>query len=147
MGIGTIRSRVYHKDTHTDQYLNFSSNHPRVLSISGEKWRPSYTVLRLWSVTWMRDRRRRITLGRHWVSMDTLTGCWKRHEKREADKEGQEETVEVKPVKTPNKSRKSPVVLPYIRGFSEELRRVFGAFGVPTYFKPTNTLRQLLVRP
>ena len=30
---------------------------------------------------------------------------------------------------------------------SEELRRVFGRYEIPAYFKPTNTLRQLLVRP
>ncbi len=45
------------------------------------------------------------------------------------------------------KNRKFSVVLPYIRGVSEQLRRVIGGFGVPAYFKPTNTLRQLLVRP
>ena len=43
--------------------------------------------------------------------------------------------------------KKRPVVIPYIKGFSEELRRSFGAFGTPTYFKPTNTLRQFLVHP
>ena len=39
------------------------------------------------------------------------------------------------------------IVVPYIRGFSEELKTIFGGFGVPTYFKSLNTLRQLLVHP
>ena len=38
--------------------------------------------------------------------------------------------------------KKRPVVVPYIRGYSEELKRIFGRFGVPTYFKSSNTLRQ-----
>jgi hypothetical protein len=43
--------------------------------------------------------------------------------------------------------RTYPVVLPYIRGFSEQLRRVFKHYNIPAFFKPSNTLRQLLVRP
>ena len=43
--------------------------------------------------------------------------------------------------------KKRPVIIPYIRGFSEELKRTFGGYGIPTYFKPTNTLHQLLVHP
>ena len=39
------------------------------------------------------------------------------------------------------------VPLPYTKGLSEELRRTFKALGVGTYFKPRNTLRQLLVAP
>ena len=39
------------------------------------------------------------------------------------------------------------VIIPYIRGFPEELMRNFGGYDIPTYFKPTNTLRQLLVHP
>ncbi|XP_068692829.1 uncharacterized protein [Montipora foliosa] len=43
--------------------------------------------------------------------------------------------------------KKYPVVMPYIRGFSEELRRILKGYNIPAYFKPSNTLRQLLVRP
>ena len=41
--------------------------------------------------------------------------------------------------------KKRPVIIPYIRGFSEELKKTSGGYRVPTYFKPTNTLLQLLV--
>ena len=43
--------------------------------------------------------------------------------------------------------KKYPVVLLYVRGISEQLRRVFRSFDIPAYFKPNNTLRQLLVHP
>ena len=49
----------------------------------------------------------------------------------------------------PDKERteKIPVVIPYIKGFSQQLRLVFGRYIVAIYFRPTNTLRQLLVKP
>ena len=43
--------------------------------------------------------------------------------------------------------KKRLVVIPYIRRFSKELNRILGGFRVPTYFKLSNTLRQLLVHP
>ena len=42
---------------------------------------------------------------------------------------------------------KSPVVLPYIKGVSEQIRRVFKQYDVLAYFKPMNNLLELLVRP
>ncbi len=45
------------------------------------------------------------------------------------------------------KKRKFLVVIPYIKGVSEELRKLFNRYEVPMYFKPTNILRQLLVSP
>ena len=77
---------------------------------------------------------------------------WMLPETREASvdsvKEVKEKEVEQdKQDKTQKGKRKYPVTIPYIKGFSEEYRRVLGGYGVPTYFKPTNTLRQLLVRP
>ena len=54
------------------------------------------------------------------------------------------ETVETS---VKEKSKKIPVVIPYVKGFSKQMRRVYRKYGIPTYFKPTNTLRQLLVKP
>ena len=50
---------------------------------------------------------------------------------------------------TPDKERakKIPVVIQDIKGFSEQIKRGFERCGTPTYFKPINTLRQLLVKP
>ena len=58
------------------------------------------------------------------------------------DKEGEEETVNIEPKKT---RKRYPVVILYIKGFSEQLRRTFIKYEVLAYFNPSNTLRQLLV--
>jgi hypothetical protein len=39
------------------------------------------------------------------------------------------------------------VTLPYVQGFSEQLRRVFGSYDIRTAFKPVSTLRNALVHP
>ena len=43
----------------------------------------------------------------------------------------------------PARKKKFPIVLPYIRGVSEQLRRTFKGYDVPAFFKPSNTIRQL----
>ena len=71
---------------------------------------------------------------------------WLMEEGREEVRENTEEEEKEEIATSGNKERKKfPVVIPYVKGLSEQLRRVYGGFGVPTYFKPTN--RQLLVRP
>ena len=51
------------------------------------------------------------------------------------------------PTSDKSTERKVPVALPYIKGLSKELHRVFKQHGVSTYHKPFNTLRSLLVKP
>ena len=54
-------------------------------------------------------------------------------------------TVRYTTTKKPT-SKKFLVVLPFIKGVSEQIRRVFKQYEVPAYVKPMNTLRQLLLR-
>ena len=42
---------------------------------------------------------------------------------------------------------KGSVVIPYIKGFSEALKRTYNTYGVDVYFKAIRTLRQILVSP
>ena len=47
--------------------------------------------------------------------------------------------------KNREKTKKFPVVIPYIKSFCHEIRRIFGQYNIPTYFTSTNTLKQLFV--
>ena len=139
---GTICTRVFRKATHTDQYLNFDSNHPLEHKRS---------VVRM-----LTHRARSIVsdLGERNEELDhvrTALGYngypdWLLAETREEVKEITREKVLTSGAKSEERKKRA-VVVPYIRGFSEELKRIFGGFGVPTYFKSSNTLRQQLVHP
>ena len=84
----------------------------------------------------------------HWIRTNTPTMLVETKEEAEEKAEEEEEESMVATSGTNLEERKKRlVVIPYIRGFTEELRRVFGGYGTPTYFKPLNTLRQLLVHP
>ena len=74
---------------------------------------------------------------------------WMLAETREEIKEKKRKEEEVTTATTGAKreDKKRPVIIPYIIRFSEELKRTFGGYGIPMYFKPRNTLRQLLVHP
>ena len=45
------------------------------------------------------------------------------------------------------KKNNFPIVIPHVRWFSEQFRRIFKKYNIPPYFKPTNTLRQFFVYP
>ena len=62
-------------------------------------------------------------------------------------KDTRDKTSSPKDVTQPELRKKPPVVTPYVKGVSEHIRRVMSKFKVQVFFKPVNTLRQLLVRP
>ena len=138
---GTIRTRIFRKETHTDQYLNFGSNHPL------EHKRGVLRTLTHRAESVVSDPQERSKELEHISNVLSVNGYpeWLlvegKTEKKERSEEGQGKTS------SSDKRRKRPIVIPYVKGASEQMRRVLGGYGIPTYFKPTNTLRQLLVRP
>ena len=137
---GTIRTRVFRKETHTDQYLNFDSNHP----LEHKRGVVRTLTHRARSiVSDLGERKKELEHVREALGYNGYPN-WLLAETREEIKEKKREEEETTTVTT---GVKRPVIIPYIRGFSEELKRTFGGYDIPTYFKPTNTLRQLLVHP
>ena len=145
---GTIRTSVFRKATHgrpvatRTSNLNFNSNHPL------EHKRDVVRTLTHRARSIVSDLGERNDELDHVRTALGYNGYpdWMLAETREDVKEIRREEELTSGAKR-EKRKKGPVVIPYIRGFSEELKRIFGGFGVPMYFKPSNTLRQLLVHP
>ena len=129
---GSTHVTVYRKPTHTDQYLNFKSNHH-----IEDKRSVVRTLLQRAEVlvTKPEDKSREVE-----------------HVKRALRTNQYEEwvfeTPRAKPrdKSIPNRARTS-IGLPYIHGTSEKLARIFRAHDVGVYHRPINTIRSLLVHP
>ena len=135
---GTIRTRVFRKETHTDQYLNFDSNHTLEHKRGVVR---TFTHNARSIVSDLGERKKELEYVREALGYNGYPD-WMLAETREEIKEKKREEEKVTMVTTGAKreDKKRPVIIPYIRGFSEELKRTFGGYGVPTYFKPMNTL-------
>ena len=134
---GTLKIKVYRKPTHTDQYLNWESNHhlEHKRSVVRTLLRRAETL-----VTEADDKQEEI---KHVKKALTANGYRKWSFKLPRKKEKKKEDSD----KDSTSAKKFPVALPYVKGLSEQLQRVFKTHDVPTFHKPFNTLRSLLVRP
>ena len=135
---GSLKIDIYRKSTHTDQYLHFTSNHPiqhKMIVVRTLLHRAQHVV------TDDEDRTKEVEHVKQ-----ALAKCgypeWMLREKDSNQAQDHDTTQEESPTPT-----KCNVPLPYIKGLSEQLRRTFRKHGVGTYFKPQNTLRQLLCAP
>ena len=135
---GSMKVTIYRKPTHTDQYLSFASNHPLQ-----HKRGVVRTLLHRADhvVTEEEDR----TREKEHVKQ-ALSKCG--YPRWLLNMETQPNTVDNTPETEKKEStRKCSVALPYVKGLSEELRRVFRDYGCNAFHKPRNTLRQLLCAP
>ena len=136
---GTLGITVYRKPTHTDQYLLFSSHHPleHKLGVVRTLFHRADTV-----VADLEDRR-----SEHGHLKGALRKCgyrdWVFHKaKRDRTSKAPERTSNLV---VPN--RKVNIVLPYVQGTAEKVKRLLMKRGVSVSFKPPNTLRNKLVHP
>ena len=130
----STRVTVYRKPTHTDQYLNFSSNHHIQHKSSVVR-----TLMRRAEVMVTRPDCRRKEMAH---VQDALKTNGYRQRMFKVPRPKQQQST------TPTGTRpKTNVGLPYMQGTSEALTRVFKAHGVGTYHRPINTIRSILVHP
>ena len=127
---------IYHKPKHTDQDLNFSSNHPL---------EHKHSVVRT-----LTDR------AKEFVTTSKDQECELKHVHNALRMNGYTEWALVVPKQkaktsptSTNKGNTRPpsIGLPYVQGLSERLSKTFRQHGVIVYHKPVNTLRSILVHP
>ncbi|XP_050957575.1 uncharacterized protein LOC127158535, partial [Labeo rohita] len=135
---GDLQVEVYRKPTHTDQYLMFDSHHPLEHKLGVIR------TLQHRAGTIPTNQEARIKEQKHIEK--ALKQChypkWA-FIKAQKNKPNDPKSGNIK-IKRP---RRSHVVIPYVAGLSEKFRRVFSKHNIPVYFKPKNTLRQMLVHP
>ena len=127
---GTTKTTIYRKATHTDQYLDFKSNHhiKQKIGIIGTF---QHRIKKL--ITEDEDKKQETRHVRK-----ALKRCghpnWSLYRKKDKKKDQDQERVE----------RRGKVVLPYVKGKSENLARIFKRYDIETIHKPTATIKQLL---
>ena len=120
---------IYRKATHTDQYLDFTSNHhikQKIGIIS--TFEPRIQEL----VTKEEDKEQEL---KHVKKALKRVGHpnWTLN-RRKKGRKNQDEKVE----------RRGKVVIPYVKGLSEKLARVFKRYDIETIHKPSATIKNLL---
>ncbi|XP_054861960.1 uncharacterized protein LOC129347772 [Amphiprion ocellaris] len=131
---GELNIEVYRKPTHTDQYLLFDSHHPlehKLGVIRTLKHRAQ-------NIPSEADGKRREHKHIHSALQTCGYPNWafiKTAKKRREDKKDEDH------------KKRNNIVIPYVAGISEKLRRIFNTHQIPVHFKPSNTLRQKLVHP
>ena len=134
---GGIKLTVYRKPTHTDQYLHFSSNHPlehkrsviRTLMHRAKDY-----------ITTNEDKKSEIEHVKKVLTANGYTK-WSMHlpKPREKDQDN---------AKKKTHTKGSPIIgVPYVKGLSEHLVRIFRSYDIATFHKPQNQIRSILVHP
>ena len=135
---GTLDIKIYRKPTHTDQYLNFESNHPleHKLGVIQTLFHRAETVITDPKV---------VDEGKLHVKKAALSNCG--YPQWAFDKISQPKKEKSNANKDSTTPSKGQIILPYVKGVFDALRRNFNSFGIMVSFKPTRTLRQCLVAP
>ena len=126
---GETKITIYRKATHTDQYLDFQSNH-HIKQKAGIINTFKHRIETL--VTEEEDKKKELNHVKK-----ALKRCghpnWALHRKKK-ERPMEEEKVE----------RRGKVFLPYVKGISEQLARTFKRYDIETIHKPSTTLKNTI---
>ena len=137
---GTLSVLVYRKTTHTDQYLNYNSNHPsqnKDAVISALFRRAKDIVSDEQDLKWENERIIEVLMENDY-SKESIMRVKKRVE-RSNRSQVSENAADTEPRKF--------ISLPYIPGTSETLKRVFSSHKINCAFYSKETLRKQLSKP
>ncbi|XP_060765135.1 uncharacterized protein LOC132873505 [Neoarius graeffei] len=137
---GDIKIKVHRKPTHTDQYLNWTSEHPIMHKISVVRTLHERAAI----ITDAQDKEQEEQHIQH-----ALKACqypqWAISKGEEQVKNNKTQKKEKK--QTNKQEHRGVVTLPYIRGITERIQRAMRKYNINTPVKPHTTLRQILVHP
>ena len=136
---GSVKLLVYRKKTHTDQYLNFKSQHPlhHKLGVIRTLMDRMENV-----VTEEADKQEEEQKIR-----SALAECCYPKWTFDRVKQQRDKTKPTKTKKTNATPSRGMVVIPYVEGVAEKLKRAFLKHNVATAMRPMNTLKNILVHP
>jgi len=138
-----LKTQVYRKKTHTNQYLSFQSEHPVTHKLGVVR-----TLLdRCQShVTDAEDQRQEEKYVKDVLRMNHYPDWTIKRVKDQKERKASQLNQNKKQKNSENKSR-GHVVLPYEKGLSEKISATFNSYNIGTSFKPHTKLRSILVHP
>ena len=130
-----LSTSVYRKQTHTDRYIHFSSNHHDKVKCGVIQCLRSRAV-RICEAEELEaeEEHLRTTFRKNGYPRGFITGAMKPRREQEETQQAEEP------------ERKTLCVLPYVRGTSDKLGNVCWKLGVQPVFQQRRTLRSLLTR-
>ena len=138
---GSLKVTIYRKPTHTDQYLNFSSNHPleHKLGVIRTLHHRADTVIT--DPVDKEEEKDHINTA--------LQACGYPPWAIAKALQPRDTIIPAQSTETNQKRGKyqHPVTIPYVKGVAEQFKRTLTSFGIKSHFKPYNTLRQQLMAP
>jgi hypothetical protein len=137
---GTVKLLVYRKPTHTDQYLNFMSAHPLHHKLG---------VIRT-----LLDRKDRVVtepedkiIEEEYIKSALRHNGYPDWSFDKVKKLRAEPKKKVNTKKTTDQRSRGYVTLPYIKGVTERVQRIYRSHNISSTVKPHTSLRNILVHP
>ena len=130
---GSISTSVYRKDTHTDKYLDFSSHHPLSHKIAVVRTLCSRADTHSSLASSWIDEVNHVSTALGWNGYPVAFVC--HHSSKST-------------LQRPLPPRwRSTIVLPYVHGLSEALRRILASMEIRVSFTPLQSIRHLVSSP
>ena len=141
---GTLKTTVYRKPTHTDQYLKWDSNHTITskYGVVGTLHHRAKTICSSPKLLQHEEKHLHQALTRcgypEWALKRAKITSKNRKEKKQKN---------IAKDNSNSLTQKPYMVVPYFKGVSESLKKICGKHGVQVYFKGGNTIKTLLMAP